>query len=168
MKQFEVKLSKPLAWVTVIFTLFLVCFMGFLLTLVGQPPFEPINWMWLGIVVFLFILLGRFALMQPVSLQLTDDTLTIVRLYGKVEIPRHEIVEVYRKKRAWLDMKVLGDGGWFGYIGVFWNKQEGIHRNYIKNLSKAVVVRTNKGYYIVSCEHPGDLIHELKKGMHIL
>lgn len=168
MKQFEVKLSRPLAFLTILFTLFLVCLLAFLLTLVGQPPFTLVNWMWMGIVLVLLALLGRFALMQPISLELTDDKLTIVRLYGKVEIPRHEIVEVYRKKRMWLDFKVFGDAGWFGYIGVFWNKQEGIHRNYVKNLSKAVVVRTNKGYYIVSCEHPGDLIHELKKGMHIL
>lgn len=45
---------------------------------------------------------------------------------------------------------------------------EGLHRDYVKNLSKAVVIRTNHGYYIVSCEHPGDLIHELKKSMHVL
>lgn len=168
MKQFEVKLSKPLGWLTVIFTLFLVFFMGFLVTLVGHPPFEPINWMWLGVVVFLFVLLARFALLQPMRLDLSEDTLTVVQLYGKVEIPRHKIVEVYRKKRMWLNIKVFGDAGWFGYIGLFWNKQEGLNHSYVKNLSKAVVIRTDKRYYIVSCEHPGDLIHELKKTMHVM
>lgn len=168
MKQFEVKLSRPLAWVTVIFTVFLVCFMAFLFTLVGEAPLGLTNWLFLALFVFIFVLLGYFAVMQPMRLELTDSKLIIVRVYGKVEIKRSEVVEVYRKKNLWMDIKVLGDAGWFGYIGLFWNKREGLHHNYVKNLSKAVVVRTNKTYYIVSCEHPGDLIHELKKTMHVL
>ncbi len=168
MKQFEVKLSPPLAGLTVVFTLFLVFFMGFLLTLVGAPPYNPINFMWMGIIAILFFILARFAMLQPVSLELSEDKLTIVRLYGKVEIPRHKIIEVYRKKKMWLNIKVFGDAGWFGYIGLFWNKQEGLNHCYVKNLSKAVVIRTDKGYFVVSCEHPGDLIDELKKGMHVL
>lgn len=168
MKQFKVQLSRPLLWVTVIVTLVLVGVFSFLLSLVVHPPFGLDNWIWLIVMGSLLIILVRFACMQPVLLELTDDRLTIVRVYGKVDISRHEIVEVYRKKRLWLDMKIFGDAGWFGYIGVFWNKKEGLHRDYVKDLSKAVVIRTNHGYYIVSCEHPGDLIHELKKSMHVL
>ncbi len=118
----------------------------------------------LGIFLLILALTGYFVLQAPMSLKVSEDKLIICKLVGTKEIPFPEIekIELYEDYHS--DIRLMGNGGFLGYTGVFRNKELGKYTAYVGNYSQAFYIRTKNGkMYVTSCEHREEVIRRIRQ-----
>lgn len=93
-----------------------------------------------------------FAL-SPHRLYLFDNALIIKRWVGRVTIPTKEITSVEEADR-WLVLRstrTMGNGGYFGYYGHYYNTHYGKFRMLATETTNLYLIRTKRRNYVISC-----------------
>lgn len=60
------------------------------------------------------------------------------------------------------DVRVCGISGLFGHLGLFWNKNGGIYRAYVKNGNNMIEIKTIDKTYVISCDNHEELLKALR------
>lgn len=140
---------------------------GLLLIGIGYLIITKINELstWIISAFSIVLLLSvYFVLQAPMSLKLSEDKLTICKLVGVKEIPFSAIEKIESYKDYHSDIRLMGNGGFLGYTGVFRNKELGKYTAYVGNYSQAFYIRTKNGkMYVTSCEHREEVIRRIRQ-----
>jgi len=112
----------------------------------------------INIILFFLVILTFFVSLyfMPISLLLTSDKLVIRCLIHRVHIPLSNIaiIETTQKYKDFTDIRVFGNGGLWGYTGLFRNKGVGKYIAYVGNPKQAFYIRLKSGRnYLVSCDN---------------
>lgn len=106
---------------------------------------------------------GYSYLSQMNYIVLTDKELIIKKMFGQVTILRDDIIHAAHKPNIRTDIRLYGASGFFGYRGLFWNRNSGKYHAYVKNGNCMVEIKTNRKTYVISCDEPHDLLHSIKR-----
>ena len=87
----------------------------------------------------------------------------IRKVIGKVRIPLNTITKVETKDEIGLDLRLWGISFFFGHYGLFYNRNLGRYRAYVKNGDQMVVVHTPNRIHVFSCERRDELIELLSE-----
>ena len=100
--------------------------------------------------LFLVITIVTYAFSTK-SIELNQNDLYIKRPFDKVVLLRSDIIKIEKidYKDLSLAMRKFGSGGVFGYIGKFWNKQQGNMTWYATDMKNPVMIETKNGKKIV-------------------
>lgn len=108
----------------------------------------------------LFVMGGFFSvilfftfLYAPLSYEINNDHIAIVRRIGNFNIPRNEIVSVQAlsKQDMGLAWRTMGNGGLFGYTGWYTSQKQGRMRWFVTQRNNYVmVVLANQKKYILT------------------
>ncbi len=111
--------------------------------------FVPTMLKWLIIAVIAVPLLWT-ACLTPRSLTVSSRGVVLRRVVGSLKIPAGEIVEMRRMAREELNgaIRIVGSGGFCGYIGRFRNRRLGVFTMNITEWNNLLKVRTNRRTYI--------------------
>ena len=109
-----------------------------------------------------FVVLYAFCI-QIRKVTLNDATLVIHRQIGKVRIPLNTITKVETKDEIGMDLRLWGISFFFGHYGLFYNRNLGRYRAYVKNGDQMVVVHTPNRIHVFSCERRDELIAMLNE-----
>ena len=126
----------------------------------------PSSMLWLKytlIIVFIATVIGGLGFM-PIRLTLRNDKITLQRLFGPINIPLNEIIELKAISNEEIvnSIRTLGSGGLFGYLGKFWNKKIGKYSMYATNLNELIFIRTNRRTYVFGCKNRDEFIESVK------
>lgn len=102
-------------------------------------------------------------LLSPHRLYLIGDTLIIKRWMGRVTISTNEITSVEEADK-WVVLRstrTMGNGGYFGYYGHYFNRQYGKFRMFATDMSNLYLIRTSQRNFVISCTNK-ELITELQ------
>lgn len=128
------------------------------------PASEPLS---LRIVLLLIpvVLLGGTYLFSVRSYSLTEQAVLINRLIGPVRLPTAEIEAIEKMPYATdLSIRVMGNGGMFGFNGRFRNNILGPYRAHVTDPANCVVLRLkNKNPIVISPENPGRFVAAVEK-----
>ena len=120
---------------------------GLLLIGIGYLIITKINELntWVISVFSIVLLLSvYFVLQAPMSLKLGDDKLTTYKDYHS-------------------DIRLMGNGGFLGYTGLFRNKELGKYTAFVGNYSQAFYIRTKSGkIYVTSSEQREEIIRQIQ------
>lgn len=131
----------------------LLVFFVFLSNFFLSTPFIIIGVVWLA------VLSGY--LWEPRYYLVTDQAIMIVRLIGKIVIPRTEIQSVEIVDQIPVAGRLFGSGGPNGYYGKFILINGDTVRLYCTRLDRVVVIKTQKGVFVVSPSNPEDFCRVL-------
>lgn len=125
----------------------------------------PSSMLWLKytlIVVFIATIIGGLGYM-PIRLTIENDKITLHRLFGAINIPIKDIIEIkaIENSETAFSIRVFGSGGLFGYLGKFKNPKLGIYTMYATNLNELILIRTNGKKYVFSCKDRNKFIESL-------
>ena len=101
--------------------------------------------------------------LSPRYLCLYGPTLIIKRWVGRVTIPTEEITSVVEADK-WLVLRstrTMGNGGYFGYYGHYYNTHYGKFRMLATETTNLYLIRTKRRNYVISCTNK-ELITELQ------
>ena len=103
-----------------------------------------------------------FAL-SPRRLYLFGNSLIIKRWIGQITIPTQQItsVEVADKWLVLRSTRTMGNGGYFGYYGHYYNTRYGKFRMYASEMKDLYLIRTKSRNYVINCNNK-ELIAELQ------
>jgi hypothetical protein len=92
------------------------------------------------------------------SISVKDESIYINQLKGNIVIPIKDIKEIRRCTKLDTENSVrkFGSGGFWGYIGIFENTQLGKYQMYVTNYSNTILIKTDKGIFVISCNKPDD------------
>ncbi len=112
----------------------------------------------INIILFFLVILAYMASLyfMPKSLLLTSDKLVIQCLIHRVHIPLSNIavIETTQKHKDFTNIRVFGNGGLWGYTGIFRNEGVGKYIAYVGNPKQAFYIRLKSGRnYLVSCDN---------------
>lgn len=95
--------------------------------------------------------------------KINEDKLTICKLAGVKEIPFLAIEKIEPYKDYHSDIRLMGNGGFLGYTGLFRNKELGKYTAFIGNYSQAFYIRTKSGkIYVTSSEQREEIIRQIQ------
>ncbi len=160
--------SKSVWIITLLATGFLLALIGWFLHLGiangSRPGSAAAAFAIAGIALVLLLLLLVFA---PSKYVLTPTDLIVWRLGPKVHIGLDEIESVEPlADRSGLHgvIRVLGDGGAFGYYGLFYNRKLGAFRAYVTRTDSLVLIRRkNHDPVLLSPRDPAAFIEQINK-----
>jgi type VI protein secretion system component VasK len=101
--------------------------------------------------------------LAPKGYAINDVELVIARDRKPIKIPLRDILEVRRLEDGLLrrSLRLMGTSGFYGYYGLFWNRQLGRFRVYATRLTGLVAVKTEKTLYALSPDDPEDFVKNL-------
>ena len=128
------------------------------------PASEPFS---LRLVLLLIpvVLLGGTYLFSVLSYSVTEAEILINRYIGPIRLPIDEI-EAIEKMPYVTDqsIRVMGNGGMFGFNGRFQNSILGPYRAHVTDPANCVVLRLkNKNPFVISPENPGRFVSAVEK-----
>lgn len=111
------------------------------------------------VLIFVIGLSVYFAAQSPISIKLTDSKFVLNKLIGEIEIPYSEIQLIGEYNFNNKDVRIMGSGGFCGYIGMFENSTFGKYSCYVGNTHQAFYIRTKDNkYYVISCDNRDDVV----------
>ena len=95
---------------------------------------------------------------MPIRLTIGNDKIILHRLFGAINIPIKDIIEIKAipNSETAFSIRIFGSGGLFGYLGKFKNTM------YATNLNELVLIRTNSKKYVFSCKNRDEFIESVK------
>ena len=131
-----------------------------LVVLVGAGFYlESIKWptsmLWLKYLLVIILLATVIVGVgyMPIQLKANNEKIKVGRLFGSLEVPLNEVVEIRRISKSHIDnsIRTFGSGGLFGYLGRFKNDRLGNYTMYATELNNLILIRTNDKKYVCSC-----------------
>ncbi|MDR2205463.1 MAG: PH domain-containing protein [Flavobacteriaceae bacterium] len=88
---------------------------------------------------------------SPISYSIDKEFISVYFLFFKKKIPRKDIVEIktLESKEVKFSIRTFGIGGFFGYIGFFYNSKFGNMRWFATNRNYFILISTNNRKKIV-------------------
>ena len=125
----------------------------------------PSSMLWLKytlIVVFIATIIGGLGYM-PIRLIIENDKIILHRLFGAINIPIKDIIEIkaITSSETAFSIRTFGSGGLFGYLGKFKNKKLGNYTMYATNVNELILIRTDRKTYVFSCKNRAEFIESL-------
>ena len=117
----------------------------------------------LVIIPLILILATTFA---PLRFILTEDTLIVKGLVGRVKIPYVEINEAQFKPEEWglWKLRFCASCGYLGWLGPSWDRKYGKFSMYVTNGRNLVVVKTKSGKMCwISPSRPEEFVGKLSE-----
>jgi hypothetical protein len=113
------------------------------------------------ILIFIPIFCWLFSVGEYV---LESDGLLIKRKIFPIKIKYEEVKKVSRLdfKDIKSSVRIFGNGGLFGFYGIFRNKSIGNYRACFSNFSDMVLIETDKKKFVISPQNPDIFIDYLK------
>lgn len=151
---------SKMVWVTSILTTILI--VGASIATLYIPDMGNSWEAYLVAIIMLPLPIVCFAL-SPRRLYLYGDMLIIKRWVGSVTISTHDIISVSEADR-WLVLRskrTMGNGGYFGYYGHFYNRQYGKFRMFATDTAHLYLIRTSRQNFVIECTNK-ELIAELQ------
>lgn len=126
----------------------------------------PSSMLWLKytlIVVFIATIIGGLGYM-PIRLTIGNDKIILHRLFGAINIPIKDIIEIKAilNSETAFSIRIFGSGGLFGYLGKFKNKILGNYTMYATNVNELILIRTDRKTYVFSCKNRDEFIESVK------
>lgn len=126
----------------------------------------PSSMLWLKytlIVVFIATIIGGLGYM-PIRLTIENDKIILRRLFGTINIPIKDIIEIkaIENSETAFSIRTFGSGGLFGYLGKFKNKKLGSYTMYATNVNELILIRTDRKTYVFSCKNRDEFIESVK------
>ena len=126
----------------------------------------PSSMLWLKytlIVVFIATIIGGLGYM-PIRLIIENDKIILHRLFGAINIPIKDIIEIKAIENSGtaFSIRVFGSGGLFGYLGKFKNKKLGYYTMYATDINELILIRTDRKTYVFSCRNRDEFIESVK------
>lgn len=126
----------------------------------------PSSMLWLKytlIVVFIATIIGGLGYM-PIRLIIENDKITLHRLFGAINIPIKDIIEIkaIENSETAFSIRIFGSGGLFGYLGKFKNKKLGYYTMYATDINELILIRTDRKTYVFSCRNRDEFIESVK------
>lgn len=111
--------------------------------------------------VFTFILIIILVCFSytPLYIEVTEESLILRRVMGSISIYRKDIqaITAYKVKGA---IRQFGSGGFFGYLGWFFNSEIGSYFSYSTDENSQILIITKYRKYVISCENREDLLRK--------
>lgn len=115
--------------------------------------------------LFVSILLFYIVCIVPVSLDLNRNSLIINNIIGKVRIEYKDIIEITSYHPDKTEFMIVGSGGLFGHIGLYYNRLLGKYKSYVDDYNQAFYIITDNKKYLLSCENRDIVIFTIKRYM---
>jgi hypothetical protein len=104
-----------------------------------------------------------FALESPVYLEIDKKSIALRKLSGRFAIDYDRITNVECYKPDSSEIRLLGSGGCFGYLGKYKNATIGTYQSYVGNYSDSFLIKTKENKnYVFSCENRDLAINTIK------
>lgn len=151
------KLDTMATIITIITTVFLVA-----LTIFFLVKTESFGWIFSLMMISILVI---SYLLSPKRYYIQGGNFVIEKVIGrKIIVPLNEIegifeVEDFNKLKP---VRSMGNGGLFGYYGIFTTKDHGNINCQLTRLKNIIIIKSKSGYFAVSPEKPGLLIDWLK------
>lgn len=160
---FKVTLSKLMLTVTAMCVALLLLATGLL---IRDMVTKPMNLYFDAAVIAVIVLLPLwFYLKSPRSITLTDDSLVLRKVAGRLVMPFSEIERIAPYTGS-SGLRLWGSGGLFGCIGLFTNKEIGRHHEYVGDFKDAFLVVMSSGKkYVLSCEDSNEVVGRIAKSL---
>lgn len=143
MKRYDAPWSPLLRWVSGLVTLLCVG-LGFVLLLSGSPTAQRL-WM---IPPTLLVACAPFTIR---GYGLDGGVLEIQRLFWTTRIPLQGLTSAELVPHAMRgSVRTLGNGGLFSFSGWYWSRALGVHRVWVTDLRRTVVLRVDSRTLVVS------------------
>ncbi|MFV8781758.1 PH domain-containing protein [Microbulbifer sp. SA54] len=156
--EFSAPWSRQLKWLTGITCLFLI---GVSITMQLNAQENPPLMYRIGILLPLIVLFTA-ALFAIRGYRVEQDRLLILRPGWHSSIPLKDIQSAEFIPDAMAgSIRLFGNGGLFGYIGLFRNKPLGRYRAFVTDASRTVVIRRGVSTVVVSPGEPERLVQTL-------
>ena len=125
----------------------------------------PASMLWLKytlIIIFIATIIGGLGYM-PIRLIIENDKIILHRLFGAINIPIKDIIEIkaIENSETAFSIRVFGSGGLFGYLGKF-NKKLGYYTMYATDINELILIRTDRKTYVFSCRNRDEFIESVK------
>lgn len=125
----------------------------------------PSSMLWLKytlIIVFIATIIGGLGYM-PIRLIIENDKIILHRLFGAINIPINDIIEIkaITSSETAFSIRVFGSGGLFGYLGKFKNKKLGYYTMYATDINELILIRTARKTYVFSCRNRDEFIESV-------
>jgi hypothetical protein len=99
----------------------------------------------------------------PLYIRLNDESITVKKIFGKIQIKYSDIVFAKNFNPA-ADSRLLGSGGFGGFIGKFSNNDYGWYTSYVLNNKQTFLISVkNNRKYAFSCENSKEIIDKINK-----
>lgn len=113
------------------------------------------------------IVCGAFILIPPIFMirgySIIDQQLVIHRLGWTKTFDIHDLISAETNSRALVGYwRLFGNGGLFGWIGTFSNKELGTFRAYVTHRRKCVVLVLPNRKLVISPENPGNFVSAVR------
>lgn len=116
--------------------------------------------MWTGCATL--ALMAGCALFTISGYTVTRDTILIHRLLWDTRLPLAGLFSAERAPKAMSrSIRLCGNGGFYSFTGLYWNRTLGVYRAFIMDPSRAVVLRYASRVCVVSPDAPEEFIQEL-------
>jgi hypothetical protein len=162
MKEFKASLDTVSKIVTILMSPIFVLWPLYMFFTISQQPDNTFAPIFIGFIVLLLLIYLGCLCFWVKSYTVTETELIINRFYGKRIIARSEIknAKYITKKEMGFVIRMLGNGGVFGYTGFFTNKTIGRMRWHVTNQQNLVIISMQNGKTI--CVSPDDVPGFLK------
>ncbi|MCL2097704.1 MAG: PH domain-containing protein [Bacteroidales bacterium] len=91
----------------------------------------------------------------PRYLSIDSKCIKLQRIVGTIEIPLTTVYSIDIVSSAMIkgSIRLFGSGGFFGYLGIFRNKNIGQYTMYATELKHLIMVKTTHKTYVFSCRN---------------
>ncbi|MFI2810665.1 MULTISPECIES: PH domain-containing protein [Microbulbifer] len=158
--QFNAPWSRQLKWLTALAVLLLLAIP--LILMARAPADPPVLYrvsIWLPVAI-----LALSTLFAIRGFTLKGDAIYVIRPLWKTRLPLDGLQQVVADPGAMQgSIRIFGNGGLFGYIGLFQNKHIGRYRAFATDQAKAVILRFPERTLVVTPGRPEKLVALLQE-----
>jgi len=105
---------------------------------------------------------------MPLYILLTPRSLVLKKGLGTIELP-YSMIRSIRPFNMKKDYRLFGSGGYWGYTGLFMNRELGRYKAFVGDVSQAFIIITSEGgLYVFSCENYKQTIQKIKERVNSL
>ncbi|MDD2526208.1 MAG: PH domain-containing protein [Bacteroidales bacterium] len=120
-----------------------------------------------GIIVIAIAVLYAISFM-PLYLLLKPRAFVLKKGLGTIELP-YSVIRSIRPFNMKKDYRLLGSGGYWGYTGLFMNRELGRYKAFVGDVSQAfIIITSDGGLYVFSCENYKQTIQKIKERVNSL
>jgi hypothetical protein len=115
--------------------------------------------------IFLVVIFAAMYMLRTKTIDIGSSGIVIDRSIKPVTIPYQEIksVTLLSKQDMGRVVRTFGNGGLFGYTGLYYNKKHGSMTWYCTNRKSYILIEKNdEKKIVITPDDPQDVLHELK------
>jgi hypothetical protein len=109
-----------------------------------------------------FAVMGGAALFMVRGYAITPDAILVKRLFWDTRLPRAGLESAtFSPEAVRGSIRTWGNGGFYSFTGMFWNRELGNYRSFVTDHARIVVLRYEGRTVVVSPGEPEEFVLEL-------